>query len=135
MARTPVLNRILTFITPRFMAKSSVENVYADKMKVTDPLVDRYFELTLREGNRQALADRMTMGMDMSSNHLIKTIQQPTLVMWGEQDLLIPTQSAYRFHSDLPNDTLVILNNMGHVPMEEIPQESLAALLSFIEND
>ena len=135
MARTPVLNKILTFITPRFMVKSSVENVYADKMKVTDPLVDRYFELTLREGNRQALVDRMTMGMDMSSNHLIKTIQQPTLVMWGEQDLLIPTKSAYRFHSDLPNDTLVILYNVGHVPMEESPEETLAALLSFIEND
>ena len=135
LARTPVLNRLLTFITPRFMAKASVKNVYADKTKVTDSLVDRYFELTLREGNRQALVDRMKIGIDTSFIPLIKNIQQPTLVMWGAQDLLIPLNSAYRFHNDLPNDTLVILENSGHVPMEESPDESLQVLLSFLKND
>ena len=48
IAAIPVLNKLLTFITPKFMARSSVENVYADKSKVTDDLVDRYFDLTLR---------------------------------------------------------------------------------------
>ena len=132
LAGMPVFNEFLTFITPRFMAKSSVENVYADKTKVTESLVDRYFELTLRAGNRQALVDRMRVGIDTNSVYLIKTIQQPTLVMWGAEDLLIPVKSAYRFHNDLPNDTLVILKNMGHVPMEEGPEESLAALLPFL---
>ena len=134
VARIPVLNKILTYITPRFMARSSLESVYVDKSKVTEPLVDRYFELTLREGNRQALADRMSIGEETNAIHLIKKIQQPTFILWGEQDLLIPTKSAYRFHDDLPNDTLVILKNMGHVPMEENPQESLNALLPFLIN-
>ena len=132
MARTPVLNKLMTFITPRFIVKASVENVYADKTIISDSLVDRYFELTLREGNRQALVDRMKMGIDTGSVHLIKNIQQPTLVMWGEKDLLIPINIAFRFHNDLPNDTLVILKNMGHVPMEENPAESLVALLAFL---
>ena len=114
------------------MAKSSVENVYADKTKVTESLVDQYFELTLRAGNRKALVDRMRIGIDTNSVYLVKTIQQPTLVMWGAEDLLFPVKSAYRFHNDLPNDTLVILKNMGHVPMEEGPEESLAALLPFL---
>ena len=133
IARIPVLKKLLTFITPRSMVQASVEDVYADKTKVTEPLVDRYFELTLREGNRQALVDRMALEMDTSALHLIKNIQQPTLVLWGEQDLLIPTKNAHRFHDDLPNDTLVILKNVGHVPMEESPQESLAALLAFLK--
>lgn len=132
IARTPVLNKIMTFITPRFMAKMSVENVYADKTKVTKGLVDRYFELTLREGNRQALVDRMTSVYDTSNIPRIKTIRQSTLVLWGEQDGLIPLSNAYRFHTDLPNDTLVILKNMGHVPMEENPKESLKAVLDFL---
>lgn len=134
VARIPVLNKTLTYITPRFMVRSSVESVYADKSKVTEALVDRYFELTLREGNRQALADRMTTDEETNAIHLIKKIQQPTFILWGEQDLLIPIKSAYRFHDDLPNDTLVILKNMGHVPMEESPQESLSALLPFLKN-
>jgi pimeloyl-ACP methyl ester carboxylesterase len=46
---------------------------------------------------------------------------------------LIPTEQAYRFQKDLPNDTLVILKNVGHMPMEESPKESLEVLLSFLE--
>ena len=133
IARMPILNKIMTFITPRFVVKASVENVYADKSKVTKALVDRYFDLTLRTGNRQALVDRMLLVYDTSRVTQIKNIKQPTLVLWGEQDLLITTKSADRFHNDLPNDTLVILKNVGHMPMEENPQESLAAVLNFLK--
>jgi len=131
LARTPVLNNLLTFITPRFMAKASVENVYADKNKVTEALVDRYFELILRKGNRQALVDRMKNTVD-SDILQIKNIQTPTLVLWGEKDFLIPLNNAYNFHRDLPNNTLVIIKNAGHIPMEEKPQESLAAFMGFL---
>lgn len=133
MARIPVLNKLMTFITPRSLVKSSVENVYADKSKVTDVLVDRYFDLTLRKGNRQALIDRLNLPPDTGSVQFIKNIQQAALILWGDQDLLIPVKYAYRFHNDLPDDTMVILKNMGHVPMEESPQESLAPLLEFLK--
>lgn len=133
VARIPILNKILTFITPRFIVKASAENVYVDKSKVSETLVDRYFDLTLREGNRQALVDRLTIrGYDTGNISRIKTIQQPTLVLWGEQDGLIPVENAYHFHDDLPNDTMVILKNMGHVPMEENPSESLKPVLEFL---
>ena len=132
LARTPFLNKLLTYITPRFLVRSSVENVYADKSKVSDTLVDRYFDLTLRAGNRQALVDRMKSGFDTLKVPQIKNIQAPTLVLWGAQDLLIPVDVAYRFHEDLPHDTLVILDQNGHVPMEESPEESVKAVLRFI---
>jgi pimeloyl-ACP methyl ester carboxylesterase len=133
MARIPILNKAIEYITPRFIVKASVENVYADKTKVTDTLIDRYFDLALRAGNRQAFVDRMTLIYDTTTIPLIKNIQQRTLILWGEQDLLIPTNCAYRFHNDLPNDTLVILKNTGHVPMEESPKESLEILLAFLK--
>jgi pimeloyl-ACP methyl ester carboxylesterase len=135
IAQTPLLNKVMTFITPRFMVKSSVENVYADKSLINDALLDRYFELTLRAGNRQALVDRMTMVIDSIPIDLVKNIQQSTLVLWGAKDYLIPVSEASRFHEDLPNDTLVILPSAGHVPMEEQPEESLAALMSFLDKD
>jgi pimeloyl-ACP methyl ester carboxylesterase len=135
LARTPVLNQIMKFITPRNMAKMSVENVYFDKTKVSEALVDRYFDLTLREGNRQAFVDRLTTVQTSDNLPKIKTIQQPTLVLWGEQDLLIPVEHAHHWHDDLPNDTLAILKNMGHVPMEESPKESLEPVLSFLKTN
>ncbi len=135
MAQTPVIKNLFTFITPRFIAKSSVENVYADKTKVSKELVDRYFELTLREGNRQAFVDRFSVSPDTISYKKINSIEQKTLVLWGEQDKLIPPKMAYRFHNDLPNDTLVILNNIGHVPMEESPNQSLKPVIGFLKNN
>ena len=134
LAQTPVLKNLLTFITPRFLVRPSVENVYFDTSKVTDSLVERYFELTLREGNRQALVDRFKTSKDISAYKNIKNIKQPTLILWGADDLLIPVENAYRFHKDLPNDTLAILNDSGHTPMEESPIESLELVTNFLNN-
>ena len=135
IGRMPVLNKILTFITPRFIVKSSVENVYFDKSKVTDSLVDRYFELTLRAGNRQAFVDRFKMTDDEKAYIKIKNIVQPALILWGENDLLIPVENAYKFQKDLPNNSLFLLDKCGHVPMEESPKESLKPVIDFLENE
>tara|TARA_Y100000385_G_scaffold248980_1_gene270028 strand:- start:345 stop:1295 length:951 start_codon:yes stop_codon:yes gene_type:complete len=132
IAKIPVIQNIFTFITPRFVAKASVENVYKNKTKVNEELVDRYFELTLREGNRQAFVDRFKVKSDTMSHKKIKLINQRTLILWGEEDELIPSKMAYLFHNDLPNDTLVILKNVGHVPMEESPSESLEPVIEFL---
>ena len=132
IAQIPVIQNIFTFITPRFVAKASVENVYKNKTKVDEELVDRYFELTLRKGNRQAFVDRFKVKSDTMSHKKIKLINQRTLILWGEEDELIPSEMAYLFHDNLPNDTLVILKNVGHVPMEESPSESLMPLIEFL---
>ena len=132
LARLPVLNKILTFITPRAAVRASLENVYADPSKVSDELVALYFDLSLRAGNRQALVDRLNTPYDGSKLPLLKSIQQPTLILWGAEDLLIPVEMAYRFQEDLPQSTLVILENVGHVPMEENPAESLAPVWAFL---
>lgn len=134
IARIPIASSLFTYITPRSVAKKSVENVFADKSKVTDSLIDRYFELTLREGNRQAFVDRLNMESEISSYENIKRIKQKTLILWGDQDRLIPVEQAYQFHEDLPNDTLVIMKNVGHVPMEESPLQSLKPVISFLNN-
>lgn len=133
LATTPVLKNVLKFITPRSLVESSVKNVFADKTKVTEELVDRYFHLTLREGNRDAFVDRFAAKTESAAYADIKTIEQRTLILWGEKDELIPVQYAHQFQEDLPNDTLVVLKNVGHVPMEESPKESLSHVLDFLE--
>ena len=131
LAQTPVINKVVRFITPFFIVKSSVENVYFDKSKVTDSLVERYFDLCLREGNRQAFIDRL--GIGKRNNYInISNIKQPTLILWGADDLLIPVENAYKFQNSLPNNKLVILENSGHVPMEENPFESIKHVIEFL---
>ena len=74
------------------------------------------------------------MRQDSSSYVRIKDIEQETLIIWGDQDQLIPLESAYKFQEDLRSDTLVILKDVGHVPMEESPLESVASVIEFLKN-
>ena len=134
LAKIPIIKNLFTYITPKFIARKSVENVYADITKVNDTLVERYFELALRAGNRQAFIDRLSVENDINGSEKIKSITQNTLILWGEKDKLIPTEVALKFHKDLPNNTLVILNGLGHVPMEENPHKSLVPVLEFLRD-
>jgi pimeloyl-ACP methyl ester carboxylesterase len=135
LAGMPVIKNLFKYVTPRFIVQKSIENVYADKTKVKPELVDRYFNLALRAGNRQAFIERMSTFKTLlnDSTYLqIKNIKTPTLILWGDKDLLIPLTVAENFHADLPNDTLVILKNLGHTPMEENPKQTLQVLNNFL---
>jgi pimeloyl-ACP methyl ester carboxylesterase len=64
----------------------------------------------------------------------LKHITNETLILWGREDMWIPVHNAYRFHSLLINSKLKIYPKVGHLPMEEIPEESLLDVMNFLEN-
>jgi pimeloyl-ACP methyl ester carboxylesterase len=131
IAQTPVLNQIVKFVTPRFLVRKSLEDVYADDSRISDSLVDIYFKMTLREGNRSALIDRMRAGFQNESEK-IAALKTPTLIIWGEQDQLIPVEHAYRFQKAIPNSQLSVFKSVGHVPMEEAPKQFTTTLTNFL---
>jgi pimeloyl-ACP methyl ester carboxylesterase len=133
IARTPVLKHLLKYLGARSLAAKSIEDVYADPSRVQPEIVDRYYDMYLREGNRQALLDRMATSFHPDTYLKINTLQMPTLILWGEEDKLIPVENAYRFQKDLPHDTLVILKKLGHVPMEEDPKTTTEVVRSFLQ--
>ena len=67
-------------------------------------------------------------------HHLIKGLKMPVLVMSGDEDLLVPVENAERFHEDIANSVLKIYKNVGHVPMEEIPEKSANDVMIFLNN-
>ena len=135
MAKTPILNSLFLYITPKFIIRKNIEQVYADKLKVTDALVTRYHKMSLRTGNRKAFIDRAKTDFNLAEKvNLVKlkSVKTTTLLIWGAKDTWIPLGNGKRMDSMLPNSKLVILKNSGHVPMEENPKESLEFLKSFL---
>ena len=59
-------------------------------------------------------------------------IAVPTLVMHGEGDNLIPVESGKRFAETIPGAKLILYPNVGHVPQEEIPDQSAADLDAWV---
>lgn len=67
-----------------------------------------------------------------SANHIERDahfINQPTLIIWGEEDHVIPIKNGYKLHQDILNSRFVILKDCGHVPPEE-KSEIFADLVS-----
>jgi pimeloyl-ACP methyl ester carboxylesterase len=133
IARIPLLNQIGEHLLPRALVAASVANVYADDSRITEALVDRYYELTLREGNRHALGLRLQQLEPGAATDRLKIITVPTLVLWGGADQLIPVENARRFGGDIAGARVVVLDGLGHVPHEEDPARSLAPVLEFLE--
>ncbi|GAA0857443.1 alpha/beta hydrolase [Aliiglaciecola litoralis] len=132
IAQTPILNSVLNGFMPRALVKSSIEDVYGDPSLVTDELVDRYFELNTREGNRQALKARFEQTSAGEMARRSHEIAVPTLIIWGEKDALIPPSTAVRFQQDIANTKLVLFESLGHVPHEEDPISTVNALKTFL---
>lgn len=133
LARIEALRPFIGQLLPRSMIESSVRNVYGDVSKVTPELVDRYHELTLREGNRQALFDRFSQSPIGAYAAQIRQVRQPTLILWGGQDRLIPPDNGQRFLADIPGSRLQVFDDLGHVPQEEDPARTVAAVQAFLQ--
>jgi len=133
LAKMPVLNKIITLITPKFLVRKSLEEVYFDDSKITDSLVTRYFKMTLRRGNRQALVQRIQQSAkDSALYKRIPELKMPVLIMWGRQDQWLPLGEAYRFQDDIPRAQLIVFDKAGHVPMEEIPDRTVRVAEQFL---
>lgn len=135
IALIPGLNRIMEVTLPRAMVASSVRNVYADPSLVTSELIDRYYDLTLRAGNRQALRERFEQTPLLKSGDAIAEVTQPTLILWGGQDRLIAPEHARAFDQDIANSELVMFDSLGHVPQEEGAAETVAVVERWLSRD
>jgi pimeloyl-ACP methyl ester carboxylesterase len=110
-----------------------LETVFYDNSLISDAIVTRYHEMLLREGNRAATLS-IFKNRTASSSDPIKTITQPTLILWGEYDHLIAVDNAYLFQKDIKGSILTVYKNIGHTPMEEAPKLVAASMESFLNN-
>lgn len=134
IAAVPLLNRVGEHLLPRALVAQSVHDVYGDPSKVTEALVDRYFELALREGNRRALGLRLQQMEPGAHVERLKVLNLPTLVLWGGRDRLIPPAMAQRFAADIRGAKAVVFDGLGHVPQEEDPARTVQAVLAFLSD-
>jgi len=132
LAANETLAPLMKKITPKSIIRKTVLAAYEEDSLVTDELVNRYFELLLREGNREALMGK-TQQIKKDNWQSISSIRHPTLIIWGELDEVVPAAHAYRFHKDMPQSELIMYEGIGHMPMKEIPEKSAFDLLEFLD--
>ena len=137
----PLIFKLLRFAPFRWLfqkihlhsiVEEGVRNAYNNAPVVTDKLIKRYADLNLRQGQRRANALRFARPRKHSPPPR-GIINVPTLILWGKKDTLTPVSMARKFNRDLPNSALVIYDNVGHIPNEEIPGRSARDVRAFLE--
>jgi pimeloyl-ACP methyl ester carboxylesterase len=133
-AEVPALLSIMSYVLPKALYRPNIEAAYADPKRLTDAVFDRYYDLTLAPGSRDALLARMQQTVLVDPRPILPKITQPVLLLWGKKDALIPVANAQDYLKALPDGRLTTFDTLGHVPHEEDPGASMVPLLAFLRD-
>lgn len=128
----PPVMRLLPHVLPEPLLRMSLAPAYANPATLTDATVTRYRDLMRAPGVRQAILARTEQVMLQDPEPLLRRIEAPTLLLWGEKDAMIPFRNAADYLRIMPHATLAALPGLGHVPFEEAPSSSFEPVRAFL---
>ena len=128
----PIARAVLKDLDMTSLTRSGLEGSYTDQSFVTEALVERYVALSRAPGHRATLLAIMAGDRVEATAERLSEIQVPTLVMWGRDDNLVPVSSARKFADAIEGSTLVVYDNVGHLPQEEHAVQSIADVRDFM---
>jgi len=112
--------------------KNKTAQTFYDPAVATPALVDEVFEITK---NRIKVIKIISLAKSAIRHNLgeeLNQIQQPTLLIWGKNDIVTPPFVAEEFKKLIPNSQLHFIDKCGHAPMMEVPVEFNIILEKFL---
>ncbi len=112
--------------------KKKTQLTFYDPAMATRELVDEVFEIT---NNRLKVIKIIALAKSAIRSNLgeeLCQIQQPTLLIWGNNDTITPPFVGREFNRLIPNSELFFIDKCGHAPMMEVPDEFNEILSSFL---
>ncbi|MEL6360682.1 MAG: alpha/beta hydrolase [Pseudomonadota bacterium] len=117
---------------PEAGVRASAQLVWGDDSKITEERLDVMQAMMQREGNGDAMiASLEEFTLPDPSADLAK-VRTPTLLLWGEKDILIPLAHGERIASIMPDATLVTYPGVGHAAHEEAPRATVSDAREFL---
>ena len=129
----PAVMGLIKYVFPKYLVRKSIEPAFSDADALNDALVNRYFDMLRAPGVRGAILNRSNQTIYTDPVPRLKAIKAPTLLIWGEQDQMIPSTNAQSYANVLSNSTTVIVPKLGHLLQEEQPEKGLTAVMKFLD--
>jgi len=120
------------YTMPRSMVERSTRAAIYDDNIITDELVDQFWELMRYPGNRRAFSIRSQLDRDPELAHLANSIEAPTLLVWGDKDAFVLPSAALSFSERIEQSEILLLSDVGHLPMLEAPTDVKTAIEDFL---
>ena len=132
----PIIGAAVIYLTPaKFMAKTILKMAYYDPKKITDDQIAAYAAPIASPGGKHALLETGKQIIPPNIDELTaryKDINVPTLIIWGQQDKIISPEAGNLLDQAIPNSTLELIDQCGHVPQEEKPEGTVPLALDFL---
>lgn len=127
---TPFFSDSRRFAKYRMRNTMSPENYHL----ITDERIDSVMRpLNAKDGHHSVLATARNWNACRIEEDA-QYINQPTLIIWGEKDTVIPIRNGYSLHDSILNSKFVIFRECGHVPQEEKPELFVELVTNFCQN-
>ena len=109
-----------------------MRRVFFDPKFTTEAAIDEIFEILKHRPNVLNLIHAARSAKKDNLLNVLKDIKVPTLLLWGEDDLVTTMEVAETFHKNIPNSKLITIKNCGHAPMIEHPEWFAGQVQSFL---
>lgn len=132
--QNPLAGPILTALalTSDSLVREGLKKSVFDDTKIKDEQVGFYHQpLKTRDGQAAARAARVQFTLYPIEDELNR-INKPTMIIWGAEDEIIPLEAGKKMNSLIQGSNLVIFENCGHIPQEEMPEKVLTEISGFI---
>lgn len=130
----PAIMGMIKFCLPKNLVRKSIEPAFFDSNALSDRLVDRYYDMLRAPGVRNAILERANQTIYTDPVPRLKKITAPTLLIWGQQDLMIPSSNAQSYANVLLSSKTVLIPNLGHLLQEERPEIALEHVEDFLNS-
>ena len=134
--RVPIINVLVPCLTStKFRARNVLHEAFFDRTKITEDIVETYASFLSLPGASYALTKTAQQIVPPNFDEVTeryKSIKIPVLIIWGEKDIIIPSEVGRKLAANIPNSKLVVIPNCGHIPQEERPSQAIEAMESFM---
>lgn len=113
--------------------RKKAEVTFFDPKMATKEMVDEVFSIT---NNRIKVIKIIALAKSAIRNNLgeeLNHVKQPTLLIWGNNDIVTPPFVAREFQRLIPNSELHFIDKCGHAPMMEVPEDFNVILHKFLK--
>ena len=134
LSRLPLLGDIVTplFLGSRWILRKRTEQVYR---RIGQPLDEHKLEarhhLLATSNVHRAMIRTARRWNANRIQREASLIRQPTMLVWGDADTHIPLNEAYQLRDAIPNSSLFIFHNCGHLPPTERPEKFVGLIAGF----
>lgn len=128
----PMMVKFYLKNAPLAGVKQGTAALFADPAKLSEDRVTEIRDLMLQPGNGDAFVTRAARFTLPDPTEALKSLSVPTLILWGDKDVMVPVSHSTDFGSLIPNAQLKVYGDVGHVPQEEAPAQVADDIRAFL---